>query len=224
MSRSIAIISVHPDDETLGCGGTMLKHRAAGDSLHWLIVSRALASQWSDELKAVKAAEIKAVAEAYEMSSWKQCEFPAAHLDTVAKNDLIHAINGFLDSIQAETVYLVHGGDVNSDHAAVFDAVTSVVKPFHLKRLGIRRVLCYETLSSTDAAPALAHRAFLPVVFSEITPWIDRKIEIMGLYASETQAELMPRGASAIRALARWRGATIGCEYAEAFMPLREII
>lgn len=224
MSASIAIISVHPDDETLGCGGTMLKHRAAGDDLHWLIVSRALAPQWSEELKKTKAAEIEGVARAYGVASWTQFEFPAAHLDTVAANDLIHAIHGFLHSVKAETLYLVHGGDVNSDHAAVFSAVTSVVKPFHLRRLGLRRVLCYETLSSTEAAPALAHRAFLPIVFSDITPWIDRKIEIMDLYASETQGELMPRSASAIRALARWRGATIGSEYAEAFMPLREII
>ncbi|CAN5788592.1 PIG-L family deacetylase [soil metagenome] len=223
MSRSIAIISVHPDDETLGCGGTILKHQAAGDHLHWLVVSRALAPQWSDELKKIKAGEIDAVAHAYGMTYWKQLEFPAAHLDTVAANDLIHAINAFLDSVKPEVLYLVHGGDVNSDHAAVFSAVTSVVKPFHLQRLGLRRVLCYETLSSTEAAPPLAHRSFLPVAFSDITPFLERKIEIMGLYASETQGELMPRGSSAIRALARWRGAAIGCEYAEAFMPLREI-
>ena len=92
-----------------------------------------------------------------------------------------------------------------------------------LKR-GIRRILGYETLSSTDAAPARSDRAFTPNVFCDITPYIDRKLEIMRLYETEIHAEPMPRSMSAIRALARLRGATISVEYAEAFMLIREVL
>jgi LmbE family N-acetylglucosaminyl deacetylase len=88
----------------------------------------------------------------------------------------------------------------------------------------VRRVLCYETLSSTEAAPSRPDRAFIADVFSDITPFLDRKIEMMGLYESEAQADPFPRGPSAIRALARYRGATIGVEYAEAFMLIRELM
>jgi LmbE family N-acetylglucosaminyl deacetylase len=89
---------------------------------------------------------------------------------------------------------------------------------------GVKRVLCYETLSSTDAAPQRGERVFMPNVYSDITPYLERKIEIMGLYASEIHAEPMPRSPSAIRALARFRGSTVSAEYAEAFTMIREVM
>jgi LmbE family N-acetylglucosaminyl deacetylase len=137
---------------------------------------------------------------------------------------LIDAIRGVIDKVQPETLYLVHDGDVHTDHHQVFVATMSVAKAFYMRRLGIQRVLSYETLSSTEAAPTQAKRAFLPNVFCDITPHLDRKIEIMALYETEVQSDPFPRGPSAIRAQARLRGATIGVEYAEAFMLIREVL
>jgi hypothetical protein len=92
-----------------------------------------------------------------------------------------------------------------------------------MSRYGVRRVLSFETLSSTDAAPVPFNPMFLPTVFCDVTPYMDRKVEIMRMFASEAQDPMLPRGDSAIRALARVRGATIGVDYAEAFMLVREI-
>jgi hypothetical protein len=100
----------------------------------------------------------------------------------------------------------------------------SVLKPFYMTQLGVRRVLSYETLSSTEAAPPDPARAFVPEIFSDITPYLDRKIEIMALYESEAQPALMPRAPSGIQSKARQRGATIGIEYAEAFKLIWEIM
>jgi LmbE family N-acetylglucosaminyl deacetylase len=150
--------------------------------------------------------------------------FPSVMLDTIPQSDLIHHIREAIQKVEPEVVYLVHQGDVHSDHQAVFKAVLSVLKPFYMVRLGVRRILCYESLSSTEAGPPQSDRAFVPSVFNDITNHIDRKIEIMQTYESESQKDPMPRGPSAIRALARFRGATIGVEYAEAFMLVREII
>jgi hypothetical protein len=99
----------------------------------------------------------------------------------------------------------------------------SVLKPFHLNKLGVRRVLSYETLSSTDAMPPLMARSFVPNVFCDITPYIERKLEIMSLYPTEVQPYPLPRALESIRALARLRGSTVGVEYAESFMLLREV-
>ncbi|MEI9897616.1 MAG: hypothetical protein WDN28_28100 [Chthoniobacter sp.] len=98
-----------------------------------------------------------------------------------------------------------------------------MLKPFYMRKLGVRRVLSYETLSSTEAAPVLLHRIFAPNVYIDISPYLERKIEIMNLYASELHADPLPRGPGAIRALARYRGATIATDYAEAFMLIREV-
>lgn len=217
-------ISVHPDDETLGCGGTLLKHRASGDRLFWLIATQAQEPQWSAEMIRRKDAEVERVADAYGVERYFKLGFPTARLDTVSQADLIERIRDVISEVRPEVVYLVHDGDAHTDHHAVFTASMSALKPFYMVPLGVRRVLCYEVLSSTEAAPPQLDRAFIPNVFNDITPYIEGKIKIMGLYETEAQPDPFPRGPSAIRALARYRGATIGVEYAEAFTLVRELM
>lgn len=220
---NILVISVHPDDETLGCGGTLLKHRAQGDTLYWLIATETHQPQWPEETIKRKASEVRQVAEAYRVEQHFKLGFPTVRLDTIPQADLIVRIRGVIAEVRPEIVYLVHDGDVHTDHQTIFTATMSVLKPFHMGTLGVRRVLCYETLSSTEAAPPQPTRTFMPNVFSDITPYLERKIEIMALYQTEAQLDPLPRGPSAIRALARYRGATIGVENAEAFMLIREL-
>ena len=219
----VLAISVHPDDETLGCGGTLLKHRATGDILFWLIATQTYEPQWSAEMIARKAAEVEQVAEVYGMERNFALGFPTVRLDTVPQADLIGRIRDVISEVKPEIVYLVHDGDVHTDHHAVFTATMSVLKPFYMARLGVHRVLCYEILSSTEAAPPQLDRAFMPNVFCDITPYIERKIAVMALYETEAQQDPLPRGPSAIRALARYRGAIIGVDYAEAFVLIREV-
>ena len=219
---NVLVISAHPDDETLGCGGTLLKHAAAGDSIFWIIATVCHQPQWTAEVIERKAVEVDRVAAAYPAKRIK-LGFLNARLDTIGIGELMKPIEQAVDEIRPEVVYVLHGGDIHTDHYALFTASMSVLKPFYMMRRGIRRVLGYETLSSTDAAPARGERVFMPNVFSDITPYIDRKLDIMRMYETEIHPEPMPRSPSAIRALARYRGATISAEYAEAFMLLREL-
>ncbi len=219
----ILTISVHPDDETLGCGGTLLCHQVQGHKLHWLIVTQTCTPQWPEEIVARKATEVENVANAYGMQSMHKLGMPTVRLDTIPQADLIDGVRQVIDQIRPKTVYLIHSGDVHTDHHAVFTATMSVLKSFYMQKLGVQRILCYETLSSTEAAPPQHHRLFVPNVYQNITPYIERKIEIMSLYETEAQSDPFPRGPSAIRALARYRGATVGVDYAEAFMLIREV-
>ncbi len=219
---NILALSAHPDDETLGCAGTLLRHGAAGDTLFWLIVTQAHTPQWSAEVIERKAREVERVAEAYGMKDVFRLGLPTTTLDTVPQGDLIARISEVVAQVKPEVILTVHDGDIHTDHHAVFTAAMSAVKPFRMGQLGVRRILSHEIPSSTDAAPPQRHRLFAPNVFTDITPFIDRKIEIMAMYESEAQSDLLPRGPSALRALARVRGATIGVEYAEAFMLIRE--
>lgn len=220
---TVLVISAHPDDETLGCGGALLRHRDAGDVLFWLIATETHEPQWSKESISRRAKEVVEVAAQYGVEHTSKLGFRAARLDTVPQAELIDAIRAVVMDVRPEIVYLVHEGDVHSDHRAVFAASMSVLKAFRMRDCGVRRVLSYETLSSTEAAPVHPQRVFLPHVYRDITPYLERKLEIMGLYESEVHADPLPRGPSAIRALARYRGAAIGVEYAEAFMLIREV-
>lgn len=221
---NVLAIAAHPDDETLGCGGTLLKHRAVGDRLFWAVVTQAHSPQWTAETIERKTAEVERVAQSYEMARHVRLGFPAARLETVPQTEVIERIRAVMIEVRPELVYLVHQGDAHSDHRAVFTAAMSVLKPFAMAQLGVRRVLSYETLSSTEAAPPHAGRIFMPNVFSDITPYLEQKIKLMRLYGTEGHPDPLPRGPSAIRALARYRGSTISVEYAEAFMLIREII
>jgi LmbE family N-acetylglucosaminyl deacetylase len=143
-------------------------------------------------------------------------------LDRVATRELVDGISAVAAKVKPDVVYTVGPSDVHSDHRVLFDGVESALKSF---RSGdqLRKILVYETLSSTDVRISPA-ASFRPTTFVDIGATIDRKIEIMGLYASELQASPLPRNAETLRALARVRGAAAGVGYAEAFQLMREVV
>lgn len=220
--NTVLVVAPHPDDETLGCGGTLLRHVAAGDSVHWLIVTdMGIEYGFSKGQVSQRQAEIQQVAKTFGFRKVHNLGFPPAKLDTVPMGDLVLSIGQIIQQVSPAVVYLPFRGDVHTDHAVVFDAVASCAKWF---RYGsILRVLCYETLSETEFGLAHGGARFSPNSFMDITPYIDRKIEIAQIYQEEIGEFPFPRSAAALRALAQVRGAMCGCHAAESFMILREI-
>lgn len=216
-------VAVHPDDETLGCGGTILKRVAGGSRVSWAIVTGPHEPAWSREVVDRKLREVEAVADAYNIASVHRLGFASTQLDGVPRSELIEGLRVVMDEVRPDVVYVTHPGDAHAEHGIVFEGVASLLRAFRMASSGPRRLLAYETLSSTDAGAPLPGRAFVPQVFVDIGPHIERKLEIMALYETEAQADPLPRGPSAIRALARARGATVGVEYAEAFALIREL-
>jgi len=219
----VLAISGHPDDETLGCGGTLLRHRADGDEVYWVIATQATEPRWQAETVRQKATEVEQVAQAYAMSDVHRLGFPAAMLDVMPHAEVVEALCGVVAKVRPDVVYVVHGGDIHTDHRIVFDASIAALKSHYMKRLGVTRVASYETLSSTDAAPPLADRTFAPSIYRDVTEYLEQKLAIMAMYESELQPFPMPRALESVRALARCRGATVGVAYAEAFMLIREL-
>ncbi|HEX3253133.1 MAG TPA: PIG-L family deacetylase [Pyrinomonadaceae bacterium] len=220
---NVLVIAPHPDDETLGCGGTLLKHIAAGDSVSWAIVTKAYEPRWPADVIERREQQIEQVSTAYGFAKRFRLTFPAARLDAIPLEDLMTAFREIVDEVRPDWIYTVHGGDIHSDHRVVFEATMSAVKSFNSASQGVSRLFSYETISSTDAAPPRPTTVFLPNVYCDITPYLERKLEIMSLYEGEVHPYPLPRALESIRALARFRGATIATEYAEAFMLLREL-
>ena len=218
----VSIITPHPDDETLGCGGTILKHKADGDSIHWLIISGMTEKQgFSPQLIHKRQEEIESVARIYGFEKVHNLNLPTTRLDEIPLRDIITAISNIFLEVKPNIVYLPNRSDVHSDHKIVFQTTWSCCKTFRFPF--IRRVLMYEILSETDFVPALPETAFFPNIFSDISPYLDRKIEIMREYSGEMREHPFPRSEQNIRSLATVRGATANVEYAEAFMLLREV-
>src|SRR5215213_9512383 len=181
----VLVIAPHPDDETLGCGGSLLKHKANGASLSWLVATRGHEPQWTNQVLKQKEEEIEAVADAYGFENTYRLNFPTIKLDTLPLEEIITAIRDAVSDAKPDCVFLNHFGDVHSDHRVVFEATMSVLKPFYSSKHGVKKVLSYEILSSTDAAPVNPARAFVPNVFTDVSEFLEKKIEIMSLYGSE---------------------------------------
>jgi len=221
--NKILVIAPHPDDETLGCGGAILKHKSKGDKIHWLIVTAMTEDiGYSPEKIMQRSNEIQKVSKAYGFSSVHQCGFSATMLDVIPLAEIVPKIGVVIKKVIPNIVYLPFWGDVHTDHRIVFDAVSSCLKWFRYP--SVKRVLAYETLSETDAALNSAANAFHPNVFVDITVFLKKKIEIMRIYNNQLGSFPFPRSEEAIRAQSALRGAASGFKAAEAFMLLKEVI
>lgn len=217
-------IAVHPDDETLGCGATLLKHAAQGSSLHWLLITSAHERKFSIEQIEKQRSQVMAVKNAYPFETLDWLKLPTTELEMLPLDDLIVAMRRVIDQVRPEIVFIPNRSDVHSDHRVIFQAVSAVLKSFYMQTFGVRKILACETISETDAAFSLPESVFLPNVYVDVSQTFERKLEIMNLYQTELHAGTMPRSLSAIRAQGRCRGATMGVEYAESFMLMREIV
>jgi LmbE family N-acetylglucosaminyl deacetylase len=219
--KKILVIAVHPDDETLGCGGTILKHKNKGDNVYWLILTKGNQNRTSiPNFIEEQERYIKEVALAYDFDGWIQFNYLTIELDIYPLGEIVKKISAYIRQIEPSIIYLHHHGDVHTDHKVAFDVVYSSTKNFRFPF--IERILMFETLSETEFAPAIAKNAFIPNVFNDITPYLNKKIEIMKLFTTEQMEEPHPRAISTIIALSRLRGSRIGVEFAEAFMLLYE--
>ena len=214
------VIAPHPDDEVLGVGGTLLRLKAEGNKVAWLIVtSIATESGWGNEKIQQRADEIKRVTELFAFDSVYELNFPTTQLDQVPMSDLVSAISKVFKSFQPEEVFVPHPSDVHTDHRIVFDAVASCTKWFRYP--SVKRLLAYETLSETDFGLDVK-QGFRPNFFVNIEPYLEDKLRAINIYQSELGEFPFPRCHEAIRALAILRGVASGFKAAEAFELLRE--
>lgn len=221
--NKVLCVAVHADDETLGCGGTILKHKAQGDEIHWLLLTGPTEnhpSNFKQEFIDNRARMVSEVASAYGYDSFDYLALPTQLLHTLDLRDIIKRISEVMKRIRPNIIYMMFAEDVHSDHRVAFDAVYSCTKSFRYPF--IERIYMMETLSETEFAPAISGRSFLPNVYVDISVFLDRKLEIMQMYPKEIMEDPFPRSLSSIRALARIRGSRAGVMYAEAFQLLFE--
>ena len=211
----ILAIAPHPDDETLGCGGTLFRHKANGDEIYWLIVTGISEDiGWSKEAVIKRDNEIDAVEKKYGFSKTFNLRLPTTKIDTLPISDLIGEISTVYKKVEPDIIYMPFAYDVHTDHQIIAKALQSTLKWFRYPH--IKKVYMYETPSETEFN-FVENRLFRPNVFVNISEYLDDKIEAMKIYDGEMGEHPFPRSENTLRSLATLRGSQSGFESAEAF-------
>jgi len=221
--KTVLIVAPHADDETLGCGGTILRYIAEGAKVHWLLVTGMdESSNFTEIQKKIRKAEINRVTELYGFSSVHQLNLPPAQLETLSKGQLISKISSVIEKLKPEEVFTVYRNDAHSDHEVVYDAVMASTKSFRYPF--IKKILAYETISETDFGLKPEDGGFKPNIFINISSYLNKKLDILECFESEIGDFPFPRSRKAVEALANVRGVQCNSYAAEAFMLIKEIV
>lgn len=213
--NNVLFISPHLDDETFGCGGTIISHKQKKDNIYWINVT--LPADINKKKRRIN--EYHQIIELYGFNNSFLLEYNSTELEGKFK-ELINSFTDLFNEIHPNIIYLPNRSDIHSDHKQIFNAAYSCTKNFRFPF--INRILMYEVLSETDYSTGLINNSFHPNVFIDITEYFEKKKEALSIYIKELMEENFPRSINTVEALARYRGSRIGVKYAESFMMLFE--
>lgn len=218
----VLVLAVHPDDETIGCGGTLLRHKAEGDEIYWLIATSIKEEDgFTKEEVRNRKNQIDAAARSYNFNGVYKLGIPTKKVDLLPKDDVINKISEIFNKVKPNIVYLPFMNDVHSDHRIIFELAFSCTKVFRYPF--IKKTLMMETISESEFAPSLKGTVFTPNHFVDITKFLDKKIKLLKVFNNEIKKPPFPRSIENIKSLATLRGSMAGCKYAESFMILKDI-
>jgi N-acetylglucosamine malate deacetylase 1 len=228
LGRCILVVAAHPDDEALGCGATLARAARKGAAVHIAFLADGVgareptAAGVGRELGARRAAAEQA-ARILGARSAEHFDFPDNGLDTVPLLEVARVVEGLVAKYSPDTVFTHHAGDLNVDHRRAFQAVATACRP--QPGYPVERILCFEVPSSTEWQPPGAGAiAFSPQLFVDVTQEMGTKRLALEAYAAEMRPWPHPRSYEAVEHLAHWRGASVGCEAAEAFVVARLLV
>lgn len=223
-NHRVLVVVAHPDDEVIGCGATLARHADNDDEVRIIMVADGEGARpggYMAERIAARERAAEAAAASLGLAPPVCLGLPDNRLDAVPMLEVVQAIECEGLGYRPTIVYTHHGGDLNIDHRIVHQAVMTCFRPTPGSEL--REIRTFEVASSTGWASEPVDQGFRPRLFVDTTGALERKLEALRHYEDEMRSFPHVRSYEAIEALARWRGATVGLESAEAFDVIRSI-
>ncbi|WP_321417463.1 PIG-L deacetylase family protein [uncultured Desulfobacter sp.] len=229
MQQTILVIAAHPDDEVLGCGGTIARHVADGDRVHVVILAEGATSRDATRNTDVREQELTTLAQAADnandilgVTSLHLHQFPDNRMDGVELLDVIKVVEEHIKNVRPTIVYTHYDGDLNIDHQVVHRAVVTACRPQPGQT--VLTLLFFEVPSSTEWRTPGSNPVFAPNWFVDITKTLECKKDALAAYAVEMRSWPHSRSIKAVEYLSGWRGASVGIEAAEGFLLGRRMI
>ena len=223
----ILVVAAHPDDEVLGCGGTVVRLTREGHQAHGMILGEGVSSRYPQRSMAnqrvLKKLELdaKAVGELLGFRSTTFEHLPDNRFDELPLLEIVKRVERCLERVKPHVVFTHHPGDLNVDHRTAFQAVLTATRPVHGCR--VREIYTFEVPSSTEWAFQQFQPIFKPNVFVDVSSTIRFKIKGMKRYHGEARPFPHPRSPETLLAISQRWGSVVGCPYAEAFELVRSI-
>lgn len=216
---NVLVVSPHPDDETLGAGGSILKLRK-NHKIFWLNITDMLSNLgYTNEQRTVRAMQIEKIREFYQFDGMSNLMLPTTKLGEVQDDKAIKEIGAYIDKIDANWIILPDYNDAHSDHKHVFNWCFACTKAFRYP--GIKAILTMEILSETNFGQPMS--PFTPNYYIDISDTLEQKLQAAMIYDTEMGEHPFPRSHESIRALAMLRGSEAGVKFAEAFRVIKMI-
>jgi len=222
MSKKILVVAAHPDDEVLGCGGTIAKHKKNGDEVHVLILAEGITSREEKRSRNVCKTELSKLAidsqkanNILGVDSLILHDYPDNRMDSINILDIVKLVEGYIDQYRPDVIYTHYGTDLNIDHQITNQAVITACRP--VPGHPVKKILFFEVPSSTEWQIS-GQTFFTPNYFMDISTTLEIKLQALEAYVSEMRNWPHSRSIKAVESLAQWRGASIGREAAEAFV------
>ena len=223
----ILVLAAHPDDEVLGCGGTIARRARQGHDVRLVILGEGITSRSNQREQAAASdldrlhATARRAAELLGVPAPRFHKLPDNRFDTLPLLEIVKIIEREVREFEPEVVYTQHGGDLNLDHVITFRAALIATRP--TSACLVRAVYAYQVASSTDWSFGQFAPEFRPQAFVNIADTLDLKLAAMRAYESEAREFPHPRSSEALRAAAAHCGSQVGLTAAEAFAVVREI-
>lgn len=216
------VIAPHPDDEVLGCGGTIARVADRGGDVHVAVVTRGQPPAFDEELIARVRAEATAAHRHLGVRQTHWLDLPAAQLFETPHSTLNEALGRLVRELRPDTLLVPFVGDVHMDHQLIFMSSLVAARPHQAAYP--RKILAYETVSETNWNAPYLTAGFVPNVFIDIEKSLERKLEAAAMFGSQMRAFPHERSLETLRALATVRGTAVHRAAAEAFVLIRDVI
>ena len=222
---NILVIAAHPDDEVLGCGGTIAREAIEGNEVYISILGEGVTSRYEHREKADSELISKLHNQSNQVASFLGAKeifmynLPDNQFDTVPLLDVVKIIEGLVDKLAPTVIYTHHCSDLNIDHTITHRATLTATRPFPGQP--VKDIFAFEIPSSTEWAFGQLQGSFNPNVFVDISKTLDKKIKALEIYVEETRTFPHPRSQEALRSTAKYRGSAAGFAAAEGFEVIR---